>query len=158
LGGDGLIRTAKTDFHSGGNWGRTAFVRLDLGALTVFSRWITPNIMPKRFDPWFFLARANSDQLAVCDGWETVDVEWISPGEAIRLASVGERTVIFPTRMNLQLLAEAVDGSDAVVRATARPLVTVEPYVEKRESGSVLVIPPNAGYGAVVEPLSSIRA
>jgi len=27
----------------------------------------------------------NSDQLAVCDGWETVDVEWIAPGEAIRL-------------------------------------------------------------------------
>jgi hypothetical protein len=66
--------------------------------------------------------------------------------------------MIFPTRTNLQLLAEADDGSDAVARATARPLVTVEPHVEKRESGSVLVIPLNAGYGAVVEPLSSIRA
>jgi len=130
-------------------------VRLDLDALTVFARWITPNMMPKRFDTWFYVARANSDQLAVCDGWETVDVEWIAPGEAIRLAAAGERTVIFPTRMNLQLLAEADSGLDAVARAAARPLVTVEPQVERREGGSVLVIPPDAGYGAVAEPMPS---
>lgn len=126
-------------------------VRLDLDALTVFARWITPNMMPKRFDTWFYLARADSDQLAVCDGWETVDVEWIAPSEAIRLAAAGQRTVIFPTRMNLQLLAEASSGLDAIARANARTLVTVEPVVERRESGSVLVIPPDAGYGAVVE-------
>jgi 8-oxo-dGTP pyrophosphatase MutT (NUDIX family) len=128
-------------------------LRLDLDALTVFARWITPNVMPKRFDTWFYLARANSDQLAVCDGWETVDVEWIAPDEAIRLAAAGERTVIFPTRMNLQLLAEASDSPDAIGRAMARTLVPVEPKVERRESGSVLVIPPDAGYGAVVEPM-----
>lgn len=133
-------------------------LRLDLGALTVFARWITPSMMPKRFDTWFYLARADSDQLAVCDGWETVDVEWLAPGEAIRLAAAGERTVIFPTRMNLQLLAEAADGSDAVARALARTLVTVEPVVERREGGSVLVIPPNAGYGAVAEPLPAMKA
>jgi 8-oxo-dGTP pyrophosphatase MutT (NUDIX family) len=132
-------------------------VRLDLGALTVFARWITPSMMPKRFDTWFYLAQADSDQLAVCDGWETVDVEWIAPGEAIRLAAVGERTVIFPTRMNLQLLAEASDGPDAIARADARTLVTVEPFVERREGGSVLVIPTDAGYGDVVEPMSAIR-
>ena len=132
-------------------------LRLDLEALSVFARWITPSMMPKRFDTWFYLARANSDQLAVCDGWETVDVEWIAPGEAIRLAAAGERTVIFPTRMNLQLLAEATDGVDAVARAAARTLVTVLPHVERREGGSVLVIPADAGYGAVAEPMAAIR-
>jgi 8-oxo-dGTP pyrophosphatase MutT (NUDIX family) len=133
-------------------------VRVDLDALTVFARWITPDMMPKRFDTWFYLARANSDQLAVCDGWETVDVEWIAPAEAIRLAAAGQRTVIFPTRMNLQLLAEASDGPDAIARALERSLVTVLPVVEKRPDGSVLVIPSNAGYGEVAEPMSAIRA
>jgi 8-oxo-dGTP pyrophosphatase MutT (NUDIX family) len=128
-------------------------VKLDLEALTVFARWITPSMMPKRFDTWFYLARANSDQLAACDGWETVDVEWIAPGEAIRLAAAGERTVIFPTRMNLQLLAEASHGADAIARANARTLVTVEPVVERREAGAFLVIPPDAGYGVVAEPM-----
>jgi 8-oxo-dGTP pyrophosphatase MutT (NUDIX family) len=133
-------------------------VRIDLTALTVFARWITPAMMHKRFDTWFYLAKANSEQLAVCDGWETVDAEWIAPGEAIRLAAAGERTVIFPTRMNLQLLAEAKSADDAVARANDRTLVVVEPQVEAREGGSVLVIPTNAGYGDVVEPLAAIRA
>ncbi len=48
-------------------------IRLDLGALAVFARWITPAMMPKRFDTWFFLAVAPPDQLAVCDGSETVE-------------------------------------------------------------------------------------
>jgi 8-oxo-dGTP pyrophosphatase MutT (NUDIX family) len=126
-------------------------IRLDLDALTVFARWITPAMMPKRFDTWFYLAKANSDQLAACDGWETVDVEWIAPDEAIRLAAAGERTVIFPTRMNLQLLAEASHGGDAIERALARTLVPVLPVVERRDGGSFLVIPADAGYGAVAE-------
>jgi 8-oxo-dGTP pyrophosphatase MutT (NUDIX family) len=132
-------------------------LRLDLKALTVFARWITPKMMPKRFDTWFYVVRANSDQLAVCDGWETVDTEWIAPAHAIRLAEAGERKVIFPTRMNLQLLAESASGEEAVRLAGARTLVTVEPQVEQRPEGAVLVIPANAGYGAVAEPLSAIN-
>jgi len=131
-------------------------VKIDLGALTVFARWITPPLTPKRFDTWFYVALADSDQLAVCDGWETVDAEWIAPSEALRLAASGERKVIFPTRMNLQLLAEGTGAADAVARAAARTLVTVEPKVEQRPDGPVLVIPPHAGYGVVAEPLSSV--
>jgi len=132
-------------------------VRIDLNALTVFARWVTPAMMHKRFDTWFYLAEANSEQLAICDGWETVDAEWIAPAEAIRLAAAGERTVIFPTRMNLQLLAEASSGLDAIARAKARELVVVEPKVQQREGGPVLVIPTNAGYGDVVEPMAAVR-
>jgi 8-oxo-dGTP pyrophosphatase MutT (NUDIX family) len=131
-------------------------VHLDLDALTVFARWITPVMMPKRFDTWFYVAAAPADQLALCDGWETVEAEWIAPAEALRLAELGERKVIFPTRMNLQLLAEAAGSEDAVVRAGARELVPVEPKVTDTPEGKVLVIPPNAGYGAAVEPLSRI--
>ncbi len=131
-------------------------VRLDLTGLEVFARWITPSMMPKRFDTWFYVAVAPDEQLAVADGWETVDVEWINPDEALRLAEARERTIIFPTRMNLQLLAESVDADAAAVAARARPLVVVEPKVERREGGGVLVIPPDAGYGAVEEPLSAV--
>jgi hypothetical protein len=110
-------------------------------------------MMPKRFDTWFYLAAAPEDQLATCDGWETVDAEWITPAEALRLADTGERTVIFPTRMNLRLLAEAASSEDAVARARARPLVPVEPQLAETPEGRVLTIPPDAGYGVVVEPL-----
>lgn len=144
--------------------GTTAFLdvvrdleaHLDLHALTVFARWITPPLTPKRFDTWFYAVTAAAEQLAACDGRETVDAEWIVPSEALRLAAAGERKVIFPTRMNLQLLAEASGAQDAVARAAARRLVTVEPQIEQRPSGRVLVLPPDAGYGAVAEPLENV--
>ncbi|MEO8925881.1 MAG: NUDIX hydrolase [Caulobacteraceae bacterium] len=127
---------------------------LDLDALTVFARWITPAFMPKRFDTWFYIAVAPPDQLALCDGHETVDAEWIAPAEAARLAERGERKVIFPTRMNLKLLAEASGAADAIGRAAARALVTVEPRLVEGPAGRLLVIPPDAGYGEVSELLS----
>jgi len=129
-------------------------VRLDLAALSVFARWITPPVTPKRFDTWFYIAAAPADQLALCDGRETVDAEWIEPLEALRLAEAGRRKVIFPTRMNLKLLAEAAGAADAVDRARARTLVTVEPKLIDGPDGRMLVIPPDAGYGAISEPLS----
>lgn len=132
-------------------------IALDLAALTVFARWITPSMMPKRFDTWFYVAKADGDQLAACDGRETVDAEWIHPHEALRLAETGERTIIFPTRMNLQLLGESLNGDEAVARSSVRTLVTVEPKVEQRPGGGVLTIPVEAGYGAVEEPLSNVR-
>jgi 8-oxo-dGTP pyrophosphatase MutT (NUDIX family) len=131
-------------------------VRLNLDALTVFARWITPTMMPKRFDTWFYAVRAPDDQVAACDGRETVDAEWISPAEVLRLEKSGERTVIFPTRMNVQLLAEAESAADCVARADARKLVTVLPQVEDRPDGRVLVLPSDAGYGVVAEPMSRI--
>ena len=131
---------------------------LDLDALTVFARWITPVVVPKRFDTWFYAVTAPAEQLAACDGHETVDAEWIAPSEALRLAERGERTVIFPTRMNLKLLAEASSGSDAVARAKARKLVPVLPQVKMTEAGRVLSLPPDAGYGVVEEPMENVMS
>lgn len=130
--------------------------RLDLSRLTTFARWITPPLTPKRFDTWFYAVKAPDDQLAACDGRETVDAEWIAPAEALRLAEAGARKVIFPTRMNLKLLAEAADAADAVARAAARSLVTVQPQIQERPHGRVLVLPPDAGYGAVEEALENV--
>ena len=80
-------------------------------------------------------------------------VEMLAPDElALDLAASGERKVIFPTRMNLQLLAESADPADAVARSEARDLVTVEPWVD----GKVLRIPEDAGYGPVTEPLEAL--
>jgi 8-oxo-dGTP pyrophosphatase MutT (NUDIX family) len=131
-------------------------VRLRLDALAVFARWITPAMMPKRFDTWFYAVRAPADQVAAADGREAVDAEWIGPAEILRLADAGERTVIFPTRMNVQLLAEATSAEDCVARAQARKLVTVLPTVEVREDGRYLVLPSDAGYGEVAEAMDRV--
>ena len=130
-------------------------VQLDLEAMAPFARWITPRMMPKRFDTWFFIATAPEDQFAVCDGYETVDAEWIHPAGALGMAERGDRKIIFPTRMNLQLLAEADNVDSAIAAAHSRPAVTVEPWVEVRDGERYLLLQPDAGYGPVAEPFSS---
>ncbi len=133
-------------------------VRLRLDELAIFARWITPTIMPKRFDTWFYAMSAPPGQVAACDGRETVDAEWIAPFEAIRLAASGERTIIFPTLMNLKLLAEAEGAQDCLARARQRRLVTVLPKVSVENGERVLVLPPDAGYGSVSQPLRLLGA
>jgi len=130
-------------------------LRLDLGAMAVYARWITPVNMPRRFDTWFFIATAPEDQLAACDGWETVDAEWIAPAEALRMAQAGVRKIIFPTRMNLQMLAESGSADEAIAAARARTLVVVEPKVVQKAGEPYLVLPPDAGYGLVEEAFSA---
>jgi 8-oxo-dGTP pyrophosphatase MutT (NUDIX family) len=129
-------------------------VRIDLHAAVPFARWITPPIATHRFDTWFYVVHAPADQLAVCDGRETVDLEWVAPLEALRLWRAGERKVVFPTRTNLGLLAEATTAADAIARAAARPFISVQPRVEERPDGRYLVVPPDAGYGTVEVPVA----
>ena len=76
--------------------------------------------------------------------------------ERVRRGERGARKVIFPTRMNVQLLAEASGAGDAVARAGARTLVTVVPEMANRPGGRVLVLPPDAGYGVVEEPIENV--
>lgn len=128
-----------------------AGARLDLATLVPFAHWITPVGAPKRFDTHFRLCAAEGRGVAVSDGRETVSAEWISPGEALRLGAAGERKVIFPTRLNLELLAKAGSVDEAMAQARARTIVTVTPWIEHRESGVHIVIPPDAGYGDVAE-------
>ncbi|WP_246916587.1 hypothetical protein [Bradyrhizobium sp. SHOUNA76] len=114
--------------------------------------------MPKRFDTHFYLIAVASEQQAVSDGLEITNAEWIAPAEALRLGRARERIVGFPTRLNLQLLAESRSVNEALSRAQQRPVVTVQSRIEQRPGGRVLTIPQDAGYGSVEEPLSEVAA
>lgn len=124
-------------------------LRLDLGAMTPFAHWITPAAMSKRFSTHFYLMTAPPDQLAACDGFETVDAEWIAPAEALRLQEAGRRTIVFPTRLNLALLSESTCVAEALASAAARPVAPIEPHLEQTPDGMIVSIPTDAGYGHV---------
>ncbi|MFZ2871717.1 NUDIX hydrolase [Zavarzinia sp.] len=132
-------------------------LHLALDRLTRFSHWVTPDFMPKRFDTHFFLATAPADQLALHDGGETVDSIWINPLAAIEDAVAGKRSVIFPTRMNLSVLARDITTAGAIARAATSSIVTVKPWLEERPSGQVLVVPAEAGYDRTEAPISELR-
>jgi hypothetical protein len=131
-------------------------LRLDLEALLSFAHWITPEMMPKRFDTHFFLARMTGDTVLRHDGGETVDSLWISPRDAIAAAQTGQHTIIWPTLMNLQKLARHASMADAWQATQARPVVTVLPCLVDTPQGKRMRIPEAAGYDSWEVELSTL--
>lgn len=114
--------------------------------LQPFSHWVTPEMMPKRFDTYFYLAAAPEDHLAIHDGHESVDSVWMSPVEALDGSQSGKYTIIFPTRLNIDMLSSSKTVEAAIKDAMGRKIVTVTPWTEKRDDATYLCIPKEAGY------------
>ena len=121
--------------------------------MTPYAHWITPTFVPKRFDTWFFLAEAPEDQIALHDGSESTDSVWIGPQEAIEEAKAGKRTLVHATTKNLELLAEGKTVAGAISAASARTIVTVQPWVEEKDGKKFLHIPEGAGYRNLVREM-----
>ena len=111
-----------------------------------FAHWITPAMVPKRFDTHFFIARAPEDHVAAHDGSESVDSVWITPERVMCEANEGKWTVMFPTKCNLMLLGESDNVEDAIAVSRARDIVTVKPWIEQENGQAYLCIQPEAGY------------
>ena len=78
------------------------FLRVE--RLVYWAHWITPSIVPRRFDTRFFLAPVPSDQRAVIDSTETVDHAWMSPAALVAAALTGAMPLSHPTLYNLMEL------------------------------------------------------
>ncbi len=127
---------------------------LALDTLIHFGHWITPAMMPKRFDTHFYLAPTPAEQIASHDGRETTDARWLNPLEALEMAERDEATIIFPTRMNLKKLGAASSVAQVHELFAGEGIVTVEPRLGKNDEGQpCLFIPEEAGYGQTVELL-----
>ncbi|HTJ38605.1 MAG TPA: NUDIX hydrolase [Dactylosporangium sp.] len=85
-------------------------LRSDL--LVPWSRWITPEFEPRRFDTYFFVAVLPKGQVPRDVGGEADDTMWCAPGEA----ADGRYTMLPPTQYTLLELAGA-GGIDAVLAA-----------------------------------------
>jgi 8-oxo-dGTP pyrophosphatase MutT (NUDIX family) len=120
---------------------------LALDLLVPFAHWVTPELLPKRFDTHFFLVAAPVSQLGAHDGSESVEGFWIAPQQALAEAQAGRHTLVFATRMNLTKLARHGTVADAVAAARAKPVVTVVPRVRHTPEGRWLQIPAEADYG-----------
>ncbi len=128
-------------------------LRLACDQLHHFAHWITPPMLPKRFDTHFFLAVAPEDHLAIHDGHENVDSVWIKPADAVTAAREGRRTIIYPTMRNVERLAKFSTPEQALANCREQAVVPIEPWNEKRDDGVWLCIPKNAGYDICEEKM-----
>jgi len=126
---------------------RAEELELAIDLLAHYAHWITPRVVPKIFDTHFFLALAPADQVALHDGEESTDSTWIRPAGALAEADAGHRTIVFPTRMNLNKLSQWPDAAAAIAAVAGAEVVTVQPTVTPHAEGRVLTIPAEAGYG-----------
>ena len=133
-------------------------LRLACDRLVPFAHWVTPDMMPKRFDTHFFLAEAPHDQVALHDGHESVDSVWITPKAALDGAASRRYTVIFPTLRQVEKLGHATSPGDAIERARRSRIVTVTPWTEQRPDGAYLCIPREAGYDVYEEKMPARAA
>jgi 8-oxo-dGTP pyrophosphatase MutT (NUDIX family) len=121
---------------------------LDLGdaRLHPISRWITPEMAPKRFDAWFFLAALESVEEVRVDGSEMVAHRWLAPGEALEAHRAGEIRLAPPTFVTVTWLSGHASAASALrALRTAEPLV-FEPRNRPVEGGAVMLYPGDAGY------------
>lgn len=135
---------------------REAGLMLTLDRLVPFAHWITPSFEPRRFDTHFFLVAAPADQVARHDGREAVDHVWLQPQALLERRLKGEAKLMFPTRLNLEVLAKSANAAAAEQAARAKRVVTVEPQVIDKDGGKYLRIPAEAGYSLTEERIDRV--
>lgn len=96
--------------------------------LVLFSRWITPEVVSRRFDAWFFLALAPAHTPPEADGVETTEAGWFEPRAALDAQQAGELTLAFPTVQQLESLLPFRTAAEAIEAHRGR---TVEPILPK---------------------------
>ena len=118
-----------------------AGIEVEPGSLVAYSRWITPRVVPVRFDTLFFLALAPAHSPPKPDGSETVDAGWYSPRQALDLHRDGEMGLVFPTIKHLESLLSYANAEEALEAARRREVRPVEPEVVGDGSERRIVLP-----------------
>lgn len=137
---------------------RAEKLSLACDALTLFSHWVAPPGLHRRFDTLFFAATCPGQQTAHEDGGEATEVLWIAPQAAIDARARDERRIIFPTARNLELIGASASSRTLFESASRREIKPVQPEVKTRDGVSYLTIPEGLGYPVTEEPLySAIR-
>jgi 8-oxo-dGTP pyrophosphatase MutT (NUDIX family) len=126
---------------------RRLVLRADL--LTPWTRWITPEASPRRFDTWFFAAALPPGQLAALSAaaaGESDAGHWWRPSAALDAARAKTITVLPPTAVTLAELTAYQDV--ASVLAERRAISPLMSTVIQADGRAWLALPP-----AVVYPL-----
>lgn len=132
--------------------------RIALESLVAFARWC-PNFKEARtFDTRFYAVQAppHSHELTVEEA-EHSHIFWASARETLGMADKGEVSIIFPTRRNLEKLAQCSDFDEFSKHTSAYPVELVTPWIEDRDGRSHLCIPGHLGYPVTSELFDRVR-
>ncbi len=131
---------------------------LDPTALTPFARWLPAHANMRIFDTRFYLAQLPADAPEpVVDDTENVRVFWATAQTILDDADAGRVRIIFPTRRNLERLAQFDSFAEAVADAASYEIRPVTPWIETRGGAEYLCIPDDLGYPVTSEAMSAAQ-
>jgi 8-oxo-dGTP pyrophosphatase MutT (NUDIX family) len=114
--------------------------------LVLFSRWITPEVVSRRFDARFFLALAPAHTPPRPDGIETTDAGWFEPAKALQANAAGELALAFPTVKQLESLLPFRTSDEALAAHRKRRVQPILPKVIGSPEDHRVVLPGDPEY------------
>lgn len=131
--------------------------RIDPDALTPFARWVPKFHAVRRFDTLFYVTQSPPGdwQPNVIAG-ECSGAFWLTAREVLDRDARGEARLIFPTRRNLERLAQHSSFAEIRADALAYPIEPVTPWVEERDGEQFIAIPDHLGYPVTREKLDGL--
>lgn len=114
--------------------------------LVLFSRWITPEVVSRRFDAWFFLALAPTHTPPRPDGVETTDAGWFEPAKALEAEAAGEIVLAFPTIRQLESLLPFPTSDEAIAAHRGAEVEPILPKVIGTPEDNRVVLPGEPDY------------
>jgi 8-oxo-dGTP pyrophosphatase MutT (NUDIX family) len=118
----------------------------DAASLVPFSRWITPELVPMRFDTRFFLAAAPHGVEPEPDLTEVDAAEWWTPAKAIDLFVTEQAQLHFPTIKQVENLVEFASVDAALAAQAGRTIEPILPRVATSDDGFEILLPGDPGY------------
>src|SRR5438067_9660806 len=122
---------------------------IDLGEaakLFAWSRWITPEMVPVRFDTRFYVALAPAHSPPRPDRAEVTDAVWMAPRDALQRHRAGELTLVFPTIKHLESLLAYSSAEQLLAAAADRVVEPILPRVIGEGGDRRVVLPGDPGY------------
>lgn len=129
---------------------------LDTDGLLPFSRWRPKHRHLRIFDTRFYLTDLGTGAVdLLVDETENTHLFWATAAEALQLADRGQIKIIFPTRRNLERLAQLEDFNAARRHIEEFPSRMITPFIAEQDGQKWLRIPEDAGYPVTGEALES---
>jgi 8-oxo-dGTP pyrophosphatase MutT (NUDIX family) len=136
-----LLRAARTKLIEGArNFSETLIdldAKLDARAIRYFSRWITPSVVPQRFDARFYVARLPEGGVAEADAHGTYDGRWLRPAETLAAVEREEMQIVFPTLKHIERIAKFATVEDLLAFADTKKTIPVTPDVRPGQQFSL---------------------
>jgi 8-oxo-dGTP pyrophosphatase MutT (NUDIX family) len=123
-----------------------AGISIEPEELLPWSRWITPEQVPMRFDTRFYVALAPSHCKPVPDMTEMDDVRWVSAEDALQEHANDRFELSFPTIKHLEELRDFANAEEVMANAAERPVIPLTPRVVGTEDSFTIILPGEPGY------------